>query len=245
MEYAYLGSNAISFAVWIFLYWHRKDLRRMMLIMSICAMPLALFDLVFVPAYWKPVTLFHMPVGLEGFLYSFSVGGIAAVIYAELTKRTPRHIRAWRASTKHALWVPVVMFTTFVVAYALKVPNPEIAAYIAVTAGVALTIYLRPDLALHIPYGAVAFGVVYFACLKIWILLFPGAQEWFVFQNMPKLFIWGVPGWEAIFGFFFGASWSNLYEILFGYRLVPVRAPGKFKTERARTRSTDRKRSAK
>jgi len=216
-----------------------------MFIMSVCALPLALFDLVFVPAYWEPITLFHIPVGIEGFLFSFSVGGIAAVIYAELTKRTPRHIHAWRASAKHALWVPVLTFTTFVVAYALKVPNPEIAAYIAAAVGVALTIYLRPDLAQNILYGTLAFGVVYFACLKIWVLLFSGAQEWFVFQNMPKLFIWGVPGWEAIFGFFFGAFWSNLYELLFGYRLVPVRVPGKFKPEKTRTHSTDKKRSPK
>jgi hypothetical protein len=66
----------------------------MMLIMGTLALPLAFFDLVFVPAYWRPVTLFHMPIDIEGFLFSFSVGGIAAVLYATLAKRTYRHIRA-------------------------------------------------------------------------------------------------------------------------------------------------------
>jgi hypothetical protein len=120
--------------------------------------------------------------------------------------------------------VLVVTLATFFIALALGAPNPEVAAYIAITVGVAITIYLRPDLKFHMAFGALAFGVVYFAFLKLWTMCFPGVQSWFIFQNMPQLFIWGVPGWEALFGFFFGAFWSNLYELLFGYRLVPTKA---------------------
>jgi hypothetical protein len=227
MEYAYLGANAISLAVWFGLFWWRQDTRRMMLVMSLCALPLAAFDLLFVPNYWQPEILFGLPVGLEGFLYSFAVGGIAAVLYAELSKRTPRHIRAWRAAAKHGLWVPVLTLITFIFAYALGVPNPEIAAYIAIAAGVSLTIFLRPDLTPNVLYGAIAFGIVYFCCLKLWSVLFPDTAAWFTFEDLPKLFIWGVPGWEALFGFFFGAMWSPLYEVLFGYALAPVKAAKK------------------
>lgn len=195
----------------------------MMLAMSVCALPLAFFDLLYVPVYWKPVTMFHLPIGIEGFVYSFSLGGIASVLYAELAKRTPRHVRSWRISQKHAIWVPLAAFAGFVVAYAWGVPNPQIAAYIAIVTGVALTIYVRPDLAWNSIYGALSFGLVYFACLKVWTTLFPGAESWFTFQGLPKLFIWGVPGWEAMFGLFFGAFWGSLYELFFGYRLIPLK----------------------
>jgi len=221
MQYAYLGSNVISITVWLGLYWLRKDLRRMMLVMSVCALPLALFDLVFVPAYWRPVTLFHIPIGIEGFLFSFSVGGIASTLYAELSRRAPRHIRGWRISAKRTLLVPLCTFVVFAAIYTLGVPSPEIAAYAAIVAGIALTIYLRPDLSFSIICGSISFGVVYFICLKLWTLLFPGVQSWFTFQGIPRLFVWGVPGWEALFGFLFGAFWSNLYEVSFGYKLVP------------------------
>jgi len=110
-----------------------------------------------------------------------------------------------------------------VVAYAWGVPNPQNAAYVAIATGVALTIYLRPDLAWNTIYGALSFGLVYFVCLKVWTILFPGVQGWFTFQGLPKLFIWDVPGWEAMFGFFFGAFWGSLYEVLFGYRLVQLK----------------------
>lgn len=222
MEYAYIGSNLISFALWLFLYLRRKDLRQMMLVMSFCAMPLAVFDLVFVPAYWVPITLFNIPVGIEGFLFSFSVGGVASVLYAEITRRTVRRIPA-RQPINKGIWVPLISFVAFLVAYGLGVPNPEIAAYIAIAAGILLTLVMRPDLIKSALIGAICFGVVYFLALKLWVVLFPDVQGWFAFLGLPQVFIWDVPGWEVLFGFFFGAYWTNLYEVLFGYRLVPVK----------------------
>jgi hypothetical protein len=227
MQYAYLGSNAITFIVWLFLYWRRKDLRKMMLTMSVCAMPLALFDLIFVPSYWTPVTLFHIPIGIEGFIFSFCVGGIAAVPYAELAKKRPRHIRAWRGSLRRAIWVPVLTFIAFTAAHILGAPNPEIAGYIAMVLGITVVLLLRKDLAYSTLLGGLAFGVVYFLALKLWVSLFPGVQHWFVFHAMPPFFVWGVPGWEALFGMLFGAYWVNLYEVLFGYELVPIKSQPK------------------
>ena len=223
MQFAYLGSNGITFALWLLLYWRRKDLHSMMITMSICAMPLALFDLLFVPSYWKPVTLFHIPIGIEGFVFSFCVGGIAAVLYADLAKLRPQRIRNWRTSAHRAIWVPPITLMVFMLVYLVGAPNPEIAAYAAMSVGIAVLLVLRKDLAHSTFSGAGAFGVTYFFALKLWVSLFPGVQHWFVFAHMPQLFPWGVPGWEALFGLLFGAYWVNLYEVLFGYTLVPHR----------------------
>lgn len=220
MGHAYLGANILSLALWLGLYYARRDLRRMMLVMSLCALPLALFDLLFVPAYWTPVTLLNMPIGIEGFLYVFSAGGVAAVVYAELAKRTPRHLPGWRFSAAQALWVPLIALTAFVLSMILGVPNPEIAAYIALATGTVLTLYFRKDLAPNIVFGSLAFGFVYFVLLKLWVGMFPSVHSWFSLQYMPRPFIWGVPVWEILYGFFFGAFWSGLYELLFGYKLV-------------------------
>jgi hypothetical protein len=221
MEWAYLGSNIISMSLWGVLFWLRQDLRRPMLTMSLLAIPLALFDIVFVPTYWQPVTIFDIPVGIEGFIFSFSMGGIASVIYIEVANRRLRHIG--RKYSLHAVWLPLLTFALFLLSEVFGSPNPEISAYIAVLASVLITLILRRDLLQSAILGSVIFGVIYFLLLKLWIVLFPGAYDWFTFQRLAKLYIWGVPGWEAIFGFIFAAYWVNLYELIFGYRLTPTK----------------------
>jgi hypothetical protein len=196
----------------------------MMFVMSLCALPLALFDLLFVPAYWAPITLFNVPVGLEGFVYSFSMGGVASVLYAELAGRSLRHVQGWHTSVWHALWVPFLTFIAFVIAAAFHGLNPMAAAYTALALGVALTMYVRKDLARSALIGALSFGAVYFVALKLWLLAFPDASSWFMLQHLPRVTVLGVPGPEILYGVLFGAYWSNLYELLFRYAFVRQKA---------------------
>lgn len=221
MHYAYLGASVIILTLWLILFNHRKDLHREMLIMSALAAPLGLFDVWFVSSYWQPITLFNVPVGIEGIVYSFSIGGIAAVLYPELAHRTPRHIHNW-----HKLSSAFVLLLTLVVFLLLKdanVPNPMVALYVALLAGIALLLYLRKDLVRGTIIGGLAFGVIYFCLIKLWITIFPGAQSWFLLEGLPKAYILGVPCWEVLFGIMFAAYWGNVYEALFGYRLVAQR----------------------
>lgn len=222
MHAAYLGANVIIAVVWILLYLNRRDLRKEMLVMSLCATPLALFDVWFVPSYWEPITLFDIPVGIEGFIYSFGIGGIASVMYAEVAHRVPKRIAHW-----HRAGAPIVIILSlvlFFVARSLGAPNPMVAAYVALLAGIALTIYFRKDLVASALVGALTFGLIYFLALKVWVSLFPEVNSWFVFDGLPRTFVWGVPLWEALFGLIFAAYWGNLYELLFGYRLVRSRS---------------------
>ncbi len=221
MEYAYLGSNIISMSVWALLYIWRQDLRRQMLIMSILAMPLAFFDLLFVPTYWQPVTIMQIPIGIEGFIFSFSVGGIAAVAYAEVTGRRMRKIE--NKTRLHAVWLPFVSGALFFLCEVTGSPNPEISAYVATLASLVILLFLRKDLLQSAVVGSVAFGLIYLLSLKLWLILYPEARDWFVSENMPKIFFWGVPGWEVLFGFIFAAYWVNLYPLFFGYRFSKPR----------------------
>lgn len=229
MHYAYLGSNVISCTIWLVLYLRRQDLRRVMLTMSFCALPLAIFDLIFVPTYWQPITLFNVPVGIEGFLFSFTIGGIAAVLYAELKNRTIRHTKARRQGARYVIWIPLISLAAFWLAYAFNVPDPEITAYFALLSGTITTLFMRPDLLLGSTWGAIAFGTIYFLSVKAWLLLFPNAENWFILQGLPRVSVLDVPGSEILFGFLFGAFWSTLYEALLGYSFVPIKLAKPFK----------------
>lgn len=218
MQFAYITAAAIFLVVWAILFILRKDLRREMLIMSLCATPLGLFDFWAVPLYWQPVTLFNAPVGFEGLIYSFCLGGITSVIYAEVAHRSLRHVHKWHKSA--ALVVFLVTAAIFLPLAIGKVANPVIILYISLLSGLGVALYFRKDLVRSTIIGALCFGVLYFILLRVWISLYPNAADWFVFEGLPKTRLFGVPLWELLFGTVFAAYWGNVYELLFGYRLV-------------------------
>ena len=93
-----------------------------------------------------------------------------------------------------------------------------------------MILILRKDLYRSALIGGIAFGLFYFFALKLWVIWFPGTHTWFKFQGMPRWFFWGVPGWEALFEFFFGTYWSMLYSVMFGYEFVPVKKAARLET---------------
>lgn len=218
MEIAYLVAAIIFIITWLIFFKLRKDLRREMIIMSLLAVPLCLFDLWAVPLYWEPATLFNIPVGIEGVIYSFSLGGLAAVLYAEVAHKRLQKVHKWHKSA--ALLVFAVTLVVFFLLAVAKIATPVIILYITLLAGLGVALYLRKDLVRSTIIGAVCFGVLYFVLVKIWLIMYPDAVNWFVFHGLPPLRLWGVPLWELLFGTIFAAYWGNIYEILFGYRLV-------------------------
>ena len=235
MQYAYASAVFLILALWIFLFIRRKDLRKEMLTMSLLASPLCLFDFWAVPLYWQPVTLFNIPVGIEGVLYSFCLGGIAAILYTEVARKAPQHMHKW-----HRSGALVVFSATLAVLVILITQgdyfNPAVMLYIALLFGIGVALYLRKDLMRGTVIGALCFGVVYFLLLKIWLTMFPGAINWFLFQGLPKVYVLGVPLWELLFGIMFAAYWGNVYELLFGYRLIS-KTEARKKIARKKTRN--------
>lgn len=220
MHYAYLTAGLIMLSIWTLLFALRKDLRREMVTMSLIAAPLGLFDFIAVPLYWEPVTMFGSLYNIENILYTFSLGGITAVLYTEVARKAPRHMHKWHKSA--ALVVGAVTLGVLITFALQGHLNPAVVLYIALLSGLAVSIYLRPDLVRGTVIGALCFGVIYFTALKIWMTVFPGTVEWFAFVGMPQIYISGIPVWELTFGIIFAAYWGNIYEILFGYQLVNV-----------------------
>ena len=213
----YLFGDLITFVPWIIFFYLRKDLRKEMLIMSIVSAPLAFFDLLYVPTYWRPVTLFNFPVGIEGLLLSFFIGGIAAVSYAEIFQKKLRKVLKYH---KHFSFIVllVIVPTAFLIKHFYPT-NISISMYLALLIGIALCILIRKDLLKSSIAGSITFGVIYAVALIIWSNLFPLTNNWFVLQGLPRIFLFNAPVYEIIFGFLFGAYWGNLYELFFGYRL--------------------------
>lgn len=204
------------FVVWLAFYFLRKDLRKEILIMSLLASPLGLFDLLYVPTYWIPHTFLNIPVGIEGIFFSFLIGGIAAGSYAEISHRKLRKFNKYHK--KFSILVVLIIIPTILIIQHFYLINISIAMYFALLIGTALAVFIRKDLLKSSIMGAIIFGLIYSIALIIWINIFPSGKDWFILKGLPKVFLLNAPIYEIIFSFLFGAYWGNLYELLFSYR---------------------------
>lgn len=171
---------------------------------------------IYVPTYWIPQTFFNLPVGIEGVIFSFLIGGIAAVSYAEFSHKKLVKISKFH---KHfsvlvfALVLPLVLIIQYL--YSLTI---SLSMFIALLIGIGLITYVRKDLFKSIVVGGLIFGLIYSVSLIIWINIFPSAKDWFILDGLPKIYFINAPIYEIIFAFLFGAYWGSLYELIFGYR---------------------------
>ncbi len=212
----YLIADLIGGLIWLFFYFRRKDLRREIIVMSLLAAPLGLFDLLYVPTYWTPQTFFNLPIGIEGIIFSFIIGGIAAASYAEISKK--KIIKISKYHKHFSIIVLLSIIPTMFIFNHLFPINIAISMYVALLLGIALTVLIRKDLLRSTIIGALTFGLIYGSAIIFWSALYPHTQDWFNLVGLPKIFIFNAPVYEIIFGFLFGAYWGNLYEILFGYK---------------------------
>jgi hypothetical protein len=213
---AYLVADVLILFVWLILFNRRNDLRKEMLTMSILGLPIALFDFFYVPTYWIPTTLFNIPVGIEGFIFSFLCSGIAAVVYAEVA-----HVKLVKIAKyhKHTSLLVLLIIVPVAVLFSYFYPiNIAVSMYVALLVGISLTLFLRKDLVKSTIKGSLIFGTLYAALLLIWSSLLPETQNWFITTNLPRIFIIHASLYEIIFGYIFGAYWGNLYELFFGYK---------------------------
>lgn len=228
MDFAYLFAAGLGGIVWLGFYLVRPDLRPLMLGMSLAGLPLALSDLFYVPQYWKPHTIGHIPVGVEGFLFSFEAAGICAAIYATVFDRAyapaldaPRAGYWYRPRLSYQTLLPlaVPMPIAGLIAFALHT-NIEWGLYAGLLIGTGLTVRARPDLAVPQILAALAFTPIYAAALLLWIRAYPEVHYWFILWRMPHWYLLGVPVTEIIFGALFAAYWTGLYPMVFKQRFV-------------------------
>ena len=206
-----------------------REIRREMLVVSVCTSFLGLTEPLFVPAYWDPPSLFDLAwntgFDLESFLYSFAIGGIGYALYMVVfpVGHEPPVPRDERLDARHKYHLPL-LFSTPVVFFLLIAGthlNPIYDAVIAMVLGGMTTWYCRPDLVKKMFVSAVLFCSLYAAYFSSLILLFPGIvrQVW----NLPAIsgiLIAGIPVEELLFAFAFGFYWSTVYEH-FTWKKVP------------------------
>ena len=182
-------------------------------------MPFGITEPLFVPEYWNPPSLFELAqrtgFDIESFIFSFAIGGIAAVIYnvilrkrMEVLPNEERH--HWRHRWHR--WALAAPFALFPVLYFLPW-NPIHAAIAAMVLGAIAVIFCRPDLTGNTLVGGILFLALYTVFLLGLKWSAPGyiEQVW-NFSALTGVRVYGLPLEELLFGFSFGLMWTGIYE---------------------------------
>lgn len=204
---------------WSALYVAFPSYRTTMRWMSLFTAPFGLTEPLFVPRYWNPPSLFDLAqrtgFDIESLIFTFAIGGVAAVLYSVITRRGSKTVpaseqhRPWHRHHAKALAAPFIVFP---ILYFLPW-NPIYPGIVAMFIGAAATITCRPDLKTKIWIGGLLFLGYYVVFLLGLEWTAPGyiARVWNI-AALSGVRVFGMPIEELTWAFAFGLYWSGAYE---------------------------------
>jgi hypothetical protein len=204
----------------------RRDLRRVIGLMSICSLPFAFTESLFYPEYWEPVFLFDLAdrigFGVEDLLFVVGLGAFTSTAYAFVFRRRYQQIGPIEPRSI-ALRGALVLGVTFVlVAAAALIGVAMIFGSFGIMLGVTGVICLiRRDLLLPSLLGGVSSLVVYTALCLAFGWLLPGVFDlsWHT-ERFLDIFWLGIPLEELMYGFASGVAATAFYPYVTNQRFV-------------------------
>ncbi len=218
-HYVWLVWSSAFLLPWVLLYRLFPQHRPVMWRASLFMLPFGLTEPIFVPEYWNPPSLFELAqrtgFDIESFIFSFAIGGIAAVLYNVILNK---HMGELSSSERYQWlhrrhrWALAAPFVLFPILYFLPW-NPIYAGIAALLLGAIPAVLCRPDLKSNMLLGGVLFLVIYTIFLLGLKWSAPGyiEQVWNL-KDLSGILIYGLPLEELMFGFSFGLICSGLYE---------------------------------
>lgn len=199
-----------------------------MLVVSLWTSLLGLTEPLFAPEYWSPPSLLDLALktgfDIESLLFSFGIGGLAAVIYERLFRVQHRQVgfeERHRPRHKHHLLALLSAPIIFVLLLIFTNFNPIYSTIIALIGGGLATWYCRSDLKKKMFARAFIFTFFYFAYFLSLIIAYPGYVErvWNL-ATISGILILDIALEELMFAFGLGFLWSSVYEHIKWRRVI-------------------------
>lgn len=231
-QYVWLAWASAFLLPWAVLYLAFPAHRHSMRWASLFTAPFGLTEPLFVPAYWNPPSLFDLAArtgfDVESLIFTFAVGGVAAVLYSLLTglgtrplplheKLRPLHRHHYKALASPFIAFPVLTLFPW---------NPIYPGIVALLIGAATTVACRPDLRTKTWVGGLLFLGYYVVFLLGLEWSAPGYIErtWNL-TALSGVTLFGMPVEELAWAIAFGLYWSGVYEHFTWRRAVAGHAP--------------------
>lgn len=218
-QYVWLIWSSAFLVPWLIIFLSFPEHRRIMWWSSLFTTPFGLSEPLFVPEYWSPPSLFNLAqttgFDIESLIFCFGIGGISAVLYNLLTRKTVRSIDSEEKRLPLHRHHYKALATPFVVFPLLSVfPwNPIYPSILAMFAGAIANTLCRPDLTTKTWIGGVLFLGYYILFLVGLEWTAPGYIDrvWNL-KNLLGINIAFMPLEELLFAITFGMYWSGAYE---------------------------------
>lgn len=219
-------------AIWIIIFAFFREERKEMLFVSLWTMPFGLTEPFFVPEYWNPPSLFNLAAktgfDIESLIFTFALGGIAAVLY-ELFFKTKHKIISKKIIRRHKWHLVglILTFASFFLLYFFTNLNPIYSGIISLLIGAFLTLLCRPDLKMKMIYSGFLFLAIYFMYFLLLNLFYHDwVQDIWNLNSISGILLFGIPVEELVFAFSFGLMWSSFYEHFKWYKIISSKFDG-------------------
>jgi len=226
-QYTWLAWASAFLLPWSALYLAFPLQRKTMLWASAFTAPFGLTEPLFVPEYWNPPSLFDLAqrtgFDIESLIFTFGIGGVAAVLYSVLTRRGARPMAAHekhRPLHRHHTKALAAPFIAFPLLYFFPW-NPIYPGIVAMLIGAVATLLCRPDLKTKTWIGGVLFLGYYIVFLLGLEWSAPGyvARVWNL-AALSGVLVFGMPLEEMLWAIAFGLYWSGVYEHFTWWRVA-------------------------
>jgi hypothetical protein len=235
-QYGWLIFNVLMALMWVVFYIMYPWCRNIMLKLGLLCCPYAFAEIVYIPKYWNPPSVFDITtlffnklvrIEVEAFICAFIVAGVGGVIYSVFTNQRvqPFKQRPQKFYEIFVHWLVVLSpyFLCPLLYFTVCNRNIAYAGCIALLLGALLRIIVRPDLKKQTLAGGIMFLCYYTVAFKCFDLLAPGyiTRVWNL-ANLSGIMLIGLPIEEFYWGISFGCYASGLYEHLAWSHLKPL-----------------------
>lgn len=229
-QYSYLIGDLLFIFVWLAFFLLRRDTRKEMFVISLIfgvAGPLS--QIVYLNDWWRPLTITATSLGIEDFLFGFSIGGISAVIYEHLFQKRVKIGKINKSKEKKRnvnfsltiILIPLIFYGGF---FILKM-NTFISSIFAFIIPTIIIYTKRKDLIKNSFFSGILTMLIMFLVYQIIEMIIPSFFEsFFLFQNIGKTIFLKIPLEEYVWFFLFGLLIGPLYEYWKEGKLINVRS---------------------
>lgn len=189
-----------------------------MLIISLIFGALAPFlELVYVLDWWHPLTITNTLIGIEDFLFGFTVPGIASSIYEILLNKRLRLRRSSKKEQKlqnsRIFTILVFMIFLFLIGFYLLGISSFYASVVGFSVGIVFIFVSRPDLILDSVVSGFLVTLVAMANFILGEAIAPGVVKALWYNEIfSGTLILGVPIEDLIWFFLGGMFFGPIYE---------------------------------
>ena len=222
MQYVCFLWSLLILIIWIAVYFFlpNGESRREMRTVSFWTSLTGLTEVIFVPKYWSPPSLFDLNLktgfDIESLIWAFGVGGIAVVLYEWIFRARHQpmpHIERHAPRHRFHLWSLISTPIILIILLLTTNLNPIYSSIIAMIIGGFAAWYCRPDLKKKMLISGFIFLGFYILYFLFIVLVFPNyvGRVWNL-KALSGILIIGIPAEELLFAFSFGFLWSSIYE---------------------------------